>query len=89
MNTGEAQVKVGDSPSLGPTRIDVYQPLPSVRVRERTPTELLLETLIAEVRSLNAKADLMLLELQTISNFTTPLWRRLYLWVKRHVARSR
>jgi len=81
MNIGESTITVADHPTLGPVRVDVFQPRTLAPKREETPTEVLLAQLVREARATR-------IIVESIYNHLTrpPWWTRFYLWVKRHVA---
>ena len=71
MNIGQASVKVGDSPELGPVQISIHQPQPELPVTLDDVYDLLLTT--AEI-------------LKQIELNTRPrsLWERIKIWLGIH-----
>jgi len=71
MPLGEASVTVGNNPTLGPTRIEVFQPFaPSESPQGFTSTDILLVEILNEVRTIH--------EILT----RPPWWKRLWEKIK-------
>lgn len=77
MNVGEADIKLGDNPSIGPVHVEVGQtilgPIPIPKLPPLLPTVTPVTIDLSEVVSL----------LKLIANNTTPWYTKLWRWLKR------
>ena len=85
MQVGESTIAAGENPTLGPVRIEVFQPsvtpVPPAAKREPTRTEVLLTQILEELQDLHDTVTYIHIHVTR-----PPWWKRLYIWVTSHVA---
>ena len=85
MQVGESTVSIGEHATLGPVRIELFQPsatrIPISAVPKATPTEALLEQILDQLQDLTDIVTYIHIHMTR-----PPWWKRLYIWVTNHVA---
>ena len=85
MQVGESTVSIGEHATLGPVRIELFQPsvtrIPTPAPPMPSRTEVLLEQILAAIEDIGDTVTYIHIHMTR-----PPWWKRLYIWVTNHVA---